>query len=47
VSYLSMDDRVPSIDGLAVAVRGGEIARAAFNPTPDATTRGNGDDDRP
>jgi histidine ammonia-lyase len=47
VSYLSMDDRVPSIDGLAVAVRGGEIARAAFDPTPDATTRGNGDDDRP
>jgi histidine ammonia-lyase len=47
VPYLSMDDRVPSIDDLAVAVRSGEIARAAFDPTTDAATRGNGDDDRP
>jgi histidine ammonia-lyase len=47
VPYLSMDDRVPSIDGLAAAVRGGEIARAAFGPTPRAAPRGNGHDDRP
>ena len=47
VRYLSMDDRVPSIDGLAVAVRGGEIARAAFDPSSGAKSRGNGDDDRP
>ena len=54
VPYLSMDEHVASIDGLAAAVRSGEIARAAFDPTGDLRTDGSddhmaggdGDDDR-
>jgi histidine ammonia-lyase len=54
VPYLSMDDQVASMDGLAAAVRSGEIARAAFDPTGDLRSdgsndhaaRGTGDDDR-
>jgi histidine ammonia-lyase len=48
VPYLTMDDQVPDVHGLATAVRGGEIARAAFDGGggTDAGSGGNGDDDR-
>jgi hypothetical protein len=38
---------VPDVDGLAAAVRNGEISRAALGDARDARSRGNGDDDRP
>lgn len=52
VPFLTMSDHVPSIDGLVVAVRDGEITRAALAGTSKSGTngpgtRGNGDDDRP
>jgi hypothetical protein len=52
-----MKDQVPDVHGLAAAVRGGEIARAAFDGAErpasggdgadGAASRGNGDVDRP
>jgi histidine ammonia-lyase len=44
-----IEDRttMASIDGLAAAVRRGEIARAALDATAAPVTRGNGDVDRP
>jgi histidine ammonia-lyase len=47
VSSLGMGDQVPDVDGLAEAVRKGEISRAAFGDARDAGSRGNGDVDRP
>jgi histidine ammonia-lyase len=48
VPYLTMDDQVPDVHGLAAAVIDGEVARAAFGGGGvDAGSRGNGDDDRP
>jgi hypothetical protein len=50
-----MADQVPDVDGLAAAVRSGEISRAALGHAHDVDSRGNGDvdsrgngdDDRP
>jgi histidine ammonia-lyase len=44
-----IEDRtmMASLDGLAAAVRRGEIARAALDATAEPVTRGNGDVDRP
>jgi histidine ammonia-lyase len=52
VPYLTIDDQVPDVDGLAAAVRDGQIARAALDgggadDGADTGFRGNGDDDRP
>jgi histidine ammonia-lyase len=46
VPYLSPDAYVPPIDGLAGAVRRGEIGRAALAGTAEPGSRGNGDVDR-
>ena len=47
VPSLGMADQVPDVDGLAAAVRNGEISRSALGDARDAGSRGNSDDDRP
>jgi histidine ammonia-lyase len=47
IPSLGMGDQVPDVHGLAVAVRQGEISRAALGGARDAGSRGNGDVNRP
>jgi len=47
VPSLGMGDQVPDVEGLAAAVRTGEISRAALGGAPDGGSRGNVDVDRP
>jgi len=47
VPSLGMGDQVPDVQGLAAAVRTGEISRAAFGAAPVVGPRGRSDVDRP
>jgi hypothetical protein len=51
VPFLTSDGHVASLDGLAAAVRRGDIGRAAIDrkagPESGPESRGNGDVDRP